>query len=621
MNEIIFRRTANVFLNAGIIGLYICLKKLKVKFKFELYLEKDYLKVKSDNLLRLLEDVYYEMGKDYYDTSGKKARDEANKYYFIRDPFSAIPFAKMYTYGLAALITNNSQPIPSRDGQKMKFEKLFEHDYEFAYKIACELNKKGKKLKFYTFDENDRLSKNTTDEKTGKTKENRGGESEIFINGVYTKTPKMDKKYLQTGDLTCYLTGESYKRLEGCVNTSPLLAGTGLNNFESFGESRARQISWKASYLSRFSPVMCLYMYIDGLDKIVCYFFNSDNLENTYRLYQKYKELFLDENELINLNYSKNFRLHTFENSRKNEDKKEDKSSEFVWQSEILFVLLYTYYRNFLFDQTIEREEASKFRLPKLLNEIPVFLTYFRADSYASTMRPYLFEEFNNYKFIMHLFSEMETKGWDSKKIWIWLISLKVIKESDKSSQNRFKLERKLRNEILDKLLSVESVLNEMKSLFYAGYNELVTGTFRYRNYKILIEFTEFFERIVKYGGNEKMNDEIQTKAIKLGSSIGISMINYDTAYKKSEKETNIRNGRKYIVSLNKTRTLQQFLSEIKRTQVKYGTIVNEDLLKMLNEENWEYVKNFCIISALNKINIELLPEKSKEGDEKSDEK
>ncbi len=620
MNEIVFRKTSNVFLNAGIIGLYIYLDKNKEKYKFKYFLEKEYLKIESDDLFKLLEDVYYQMGKKHYDTSGKKAREEANKYYFIKQPFKAIPFAKMNTYGLAALITNNPTATASKDGQKIKFDKLIEQNYDFAYKIAKELTEKGKKLKFYSFDENEHLFKNSIDEETGKLKENRSGESEIFINSGYTKTPKMsfDEKYFQKGDRACCLTGEKFKKLGNCVNTSPLLPG--LNNFESFGESKTRQISWKASYLSKFSPVMCLYMYIDGLDKIVCYLFNSDNLVNTYRLYRKYEDVFLEENEMININYNKNFKLDDFDNQRKNENKK-DYSNEFLWPSEILFVLLYTYYRKFLFDQTIEKQGNSKLMLPKLLDEIPTYLTFFRADRFGKKIsdpfKPYSFEEFNNYKFIIALFSELEKEGWNSKKIWNWLTSMKVIKESDKKSPNKFRQnERKIRNEILDKILRIESIIFTMKELFYSSYNELTSGTFRYRNYKVLIEFTKFYERIIKYGGNEEMNEEIQEKAIRLGSSIGKSMINFESASKKLEREINIRNGRKYIVSLNKSRTLHQFLSEIKRIQVKYKAIVNEDLLRDLNEENWEYVKNFCIISALNKINIELLPEKTKERGE-----
>lgn len=595
MNEIFFRKTSNIFLNVGIIGLYIYLEKYKTKYECELYLEKDYLKVKSDNLLELLEDVYYEMGKDYYDTSNKKQLEEKGNAYFIEKEDRFVRFPKMYSYGLAGLLTNNIAGKTKLKENTKRIKNLQKEgdSNKFINKFREYFDKEGLKL-----------------------------EQQIYFNEPYTKLTRLDfdGKYLENGVSRCSLTGEKYAKLVEYTCTSPLLSG--LNNFESFGEGKARQISWKASYLSKFSPVICLYMYIDGLDKIACYFFNSDNLVNTYRLYKKYAEIFLDKNELIDVNYNKNFRLYSFENQRKSEDKKEDYNSEFIWQSEILFVLLYTYYRKFLFNQTIDKQEDSKFSLPKLLNEIPIHLTYFRADSFTKTMRPYLFEEFNNYKFIMGLFSEIERKGWDSKKIWNWLMSLKIIKESDKSSQDRLKLERnkrKLRNEILDKILKIDSILVDIKKLFYASYNELISGTFRYRNYKILIEFTEFYEQIIKHGGNEKMNEEIQAKAIKLGSSIGMSMINFDTAFKKSERETNIKNGRKYIVSLNKSRTLHQFLSEIKRIQVKYGTIVNEDLLKHLDEENWEYVKNFCIISALNKINIELLPEKLKEGDEKSD--
>lgn len=595
MNEIVFKKTSNVFLNAGIIGLYIYLEKYQTRkgtnFKFEYTLEKDFLKVESDNLLELLKEVYYYMGQDLYDTSNKKQLKENENAYFIENENRFQRFPKMYSYGLSGLLTNNAAGKTKLKENTKTIKQLQKegNNDEIIRKFQEYFDKEGLKL-----------------------------QQQLYFNEPYTKITRLefDSKYIEEGENRCSLTGEKYKKLVDYKCTSPLLAG--IDNFESLGKSNARQISWKASYISKFSPVICLYFYLDRKkEKIVCYFFNSDNLLNTYRLYKKYADIFLDKNELIDIDYIKNFRLYSFANSKKGEDEKEDKGNEFIWQSEILFILLYTYYKKFLFDQAFEKKAESKFSPPRLLDEIPVFLTYFRADSFAQTMRPYLFEEFNNYKFVINLFIEMEKKGWNSEKLGKWLASLKITKESEKNSDNKFMLERKLRNKILDNVLNTKSVLSEIKGLFYNSYNEIITGTIKYRDYKLLSEFVEWYEPIIKYGGNEKMNEEIQAKAIKLGSSIGMSIINFETPINKLEREVNIKNGRRYIVSLNKSRTLQQFLSEIKRIQVKYGAIINEDLLGHLNEENWENVKNFCIIGALNKINIELLPKNFNEGEGK----
>ena len=51
---------------------------------------------------------------------------------------------------------------------------------------------------------------------------------------------------------------------------------------------------------------------------------------------------------------------------------------------------------------------------------------------------------------------------------------------------------------------------------------------------------------------------------------------------------------------------MQQFLDEIIRIQTRYGMVVSEDLLKGINENNWEYIRSFCIIKTLSILNSEL---------------
>ena len=144
MTFIEFDRTSNVFLNTGIIALYHYLEKCAEDKSLLTYsidqsnfqLERDKLTINHDNLFQLLEDVYYLMGKEVYDTSGKAAMEKVDKYYFIEDPFEARPFAKMKTYGLGELITNDPAPVASRSGEKIKFEKLIKNNTSFAQTIS-----------------------------------------------------------------------------------------------------------------------------------------------------------------------------------------------------------------------------------------------------------------------------------------------------------------------------------------------------------------------------------------------------------------------------------------------------------------------------------------------------
>ena len=105
------------------------------------------------------------------------------------------------------------------------------------------------------------------------------------------------------------------------------------------------------------------------------------------------------------------------------------------------------------------------------------------------------------------------------------------------------------------------------------------------------------------------MNDELQKRAVNLGKSIGHSIINYDKPKNEKEKRANVRQGRKYIIAINKARTLKQFLDELIRLQTKFVISISNDILSSINENNWEYIKRFALINALNGLNSKLRPQ------------
>ena len=66
------------------------------------------------------------------------------------------------------------------------------------------------------------------------------------------------------------------------------------------------------------------------------------------------------------------------------------------------------------------------------------------------------------------------------------------------------------------------------------------------------------------------------------------------------------RNGRRYIIGLYKARTLDQFNDAIIRIMNKYKIQFSKELLTSIEPSNFEYIKQFAIISALNQINSAL---------------
>ena len=155
ITEIEFKRTSNIFINAGIVALYQYLKECEedkiFNYNYSFSLNKDFLRVECEHLFILLEDIYYYMGKELYDTSGKNARVVADKYFFTNSPtFGYTPFYKMKTYGLGALITNDPVPAPKEQENAVTFENLTKTDHAFAKAVAKVYSEKKIKLKDFS---------------------------------------------------------------------------------------------------------------------------------------------------------------------------------------------------------------------------------------------------------------------------------------------------------------------------------------------------------------------------------------------------------------------------------------------------------------------------------------
>src|SRR5690606_31410854 len=190
------------------------MKNASEKLHYELLHDK--LIVESENILQLLEDVYYFMGKDIYDTSTKKQLDKLeNVYYDVqKDEFHRFP--KIYTYGLAELLTNNAQGTTKIKENSTKIKNLEKEQPDVASKIKHYFEKNKLKL----------LSK-------------------VYLNEPYTKitTINLQDKYWKDGKEYCYLTGENFNSLVNAVNISPFIKG--LTTFNSFLNSSDGKISQK----------------------------------------------------------------------------------------------------------------------------------------------------------------------------------------------------------------------------------------------------------------------------------------------------------------------------------------------------------------------------------------
>lgn len=594
INKITFRRTANVFINAGIIGLARYIKKYQIKYPDSFNavevspIAKNEFTIQGDNLLSFLEEVYYYMGKEIYDTPTEKQQAENHNIYYIEETDTFKRFPKMNTYGLTHLLTNNAQGGTRKKENAPKIKQLRKEQPELAQKITDYFEDQGVKL----------LSK-------------------VYLNEPYTKITRLeiDKKYLQEGDKKCPLTGESFKALVEAKNISPFLSG--LANFNTFLSSSEKYVSWKAIYLIRFAPALCYFAYQNNYETLICNFFNSNTLENLDRLYSN--PLFRQKEEQAKINFLLNFQLRDFSVPGKGQELIDIKTyKDSVWQSEIAFMLLYTFYKDQFEGKLIDNEgEIDDPFADNPLDKIQISLVTFRADKFASTLRPNFYEEYNNVKFVLRLIYALESSQVPIATIWQSLklnsAKARTLKKNGKTYSKGMAVERQIRSDILSKVMKGKTILTEIEQLFFDSYKLLLARENPgYRRYGKLIDFLVLYEKAINFGNHKKMNENLQQRAINLGKSLSYGILNYENPKDENARRANAKNGRKYIIRLHKARTLEQFTEALISIMKKFGVSVSNEIIENLNKENFVMVRQYAVIGALNGINVVLSPSKNK---------
>lgn len=589
MLEITFHYSRNVFLDNGILGVYAFLQRLAAKTllsrttdrrqRLETYqleagthfkLTANQLWIKHEQLFDLLEDLYYTMGEEVYDTYTDKQFQEAGNLYFSEQGELLGRFPKMNTYGLTDLLTNNAQGTTPLEANTLKFADIEKNNPDLAHKIETSFEETGVKL----------LKK-------------------VYFNEWYTKITRLEpprKEHFAAGLKACYLTGESYKRLVDAQNISPFFSG--LLNFNSNLSAGDKKISWKALYLSRFAPAQCLYLYSNKLrESLLVYFIQAEDLERMAQLHSEkfFTGIMRNRQQLLSAEYLANFPR----------EEVLGKSFDYIGRSENLFLILYSFYKHVLGEGLATGENSGyDFIMREFGERKPaVSLVSIRADAFASTMRPSEFETLTNFKYAMWLISQLEAQKLNVQ--WV-MQSLKLIKPSLAKNQNRYAIERQIREAVLQKVLSAKSILNDMESFFNDCYGYLLdtlkdpTKNIGFKRYDQLLLFAVTYESLINPFIME--NPQLKDRAIKLGAQVGQGILSYGEI----DRKTNARQGRKYIIRLRKAMQFDRFLAGLSSIQERFGLSFSRELLDGLDEENYVWIKQFIIISALNQINAEL---------------
>ncbi len=592
ITSITFNRTSNVFINAGIVGLYRFINKYQIAHpnKFPSLnispLSKDELTISCDTLLEFLEEVYYFMGKEIYDTPSQKQIDENYNVYYIEESDEFKRFPKMNTYGLTHLLTNNAQGVTRNKENSPKIAQLQKDNPVIAGKIKSYFESKGIKM----------LSK-------------------VYLDEPYTKITRLEinEKYLQEGNNQCPLLGEPFKKLVEAKNVSPFISG--LANFNSFLGSSEKYISWKAMYLIRFSPALCYFSYQNNYETLICNFFNSNNLENLAKLYEL--PMFRQKEEMAKINYSLNFNLKDFSVKKKDGDSfKIETTKDAVWESEIAFMLLFTFYKDQFESHIIDTENTEDNTFDPFadnpIDKIPISLVSFRADKFSNTLRPNFYEEYNNVKYIIRLIYALESGEIRFQNIWQGLKlnspKAKIMKSNLKTFNKGKAVERQIRAIVLGKILKGYTIINEIERLFFDSYKILIANENPgYRNYTKLLTFLLTYEKTLN---NKSMDAELQEKSVNLGKQIASSILRHENEKgDKSIEKINAKNGRKDIIKLHKARTWQQLTEAIIRLMKKYS--LSNKIIANINKENFFMVRQYSVIGALNVLNAVLTSSKN----------
>jgi len=344
------------------------------------------------------------------------------------------------------------------------------------------------------------------------------------------------------------------------------------------GMKTAEKACWKCLYLNRVSVGRFLYYYTYSPETVYAFGFAADTFEASLLINNQLLggNLFFGRSQKEACDYMRNFDVNLLDSQQK----------PMVLNNlkELLLALLYSIYSIY---QTLKSRDDSDLSALMGLGESLQYhcqVFYIKAGKYGKTFRPSNSGIYNDLDFLFRLFDRMEQEKVQMQSLYWQLLNYSVL---ESTRPPRFDLASLERDDFADKVLSQKSVLPIVTRLVF-----LNSG----RRMDHLIRFVQLYESFIKYGGNTNMTDEIKELAIKLGSQIGTV----------TAADDNPKAGKGKILQLRKCLTLLDFLNVINSLQVRYNLIVNHDILKVINEDNFEYIKQFSVIQALNVYNFKL---------------
>jgi hypothetical protein len=545
--EVNFPKLSHFWMDSGLVGLYkIAKEENSSEMNVEIQLTDDYLTFKGSetNLTALFEKTCWSLLDQYYNKSTEKQIQENSGFYYDSKEDRFVRFPKVQAMGIAGLIFSKAA---RKTGEAISIVEVNEVGTKIKKKVLPpEYSHLQNRLDFFLSETGLKLA------------------DKMLIDGPYAVKPKVNIKVKQGKEKgKCFICGESSHSLTNITGTVyPMITGPdGVLSFNS-NVGKPEKVCWKCDFMSKFVPANGFYIYqIQNKSKSFhIYFPYSSSLIKMSEVYEDF--------ESIKINHPK--LLTNFENLL---------GSYFQRPYEQMFTFLYSIYRMVLCKKTcddssiLDFEKLSGTMISKASLEFYIINTTSLGDN---TQMGKMVWPFNDSVYMFRLFDKIEKNDMKMEDIMSNLIDYE-------QKENK----TMLRNRICERILKKRSII-ELIELHVFHINKS-----KKQYIKPIHDFTIFYEKILRESDDE-MDQSIIDTAVSLGKTVGISAASAGS-----------KKGKGDLFRLRRTRKPEDFLNEINRIQMKYGTLVTANLYSKGQdfEDNFLEFKQFCMIAALNAFN------------------
>jgi hypothetical protein len=366
----------------------------------------------------------------------------------------------------------------------------------------------------------------------------------------------------------CFICGQqshSFSDIGGTV--FPFITGSsGVLSFNTIGSS-AEKVCWKCDFIAKFVPVIGFYnVNIDTKKRRTThiYFPYSASLEKMNDVCRS-----LDSTKIEDPHIMRNFDNRF--------------GGYFQKPYEQFFTFLYSLYRVVMTKRTSTSSDEEDYELDYEalfdvnLNKAPLDFFVIYTESLGDAQMGKMIWPFHESVYLFRLLDHLEQNKIDLKKVMSLLVDYDQPKNESKTI---------LRNHVCENILKKQSIVALIEQHAFR-INKSKT-----QNIRMMNDFVILYEKTIREG-DTVMDQKIIDVAVSVGKTIGMSIA------------PSGKKGKGDLFRLRKTRKPEDFLNEINRIQMKYGTKVSADLYNQGQkmEENFTEFKQFCMIAALNTYN------------------